>query len=631
MEKEFKKLFSGLLQEAGDKAGEGKLLVKNAIHKITGSPGKNEPATPAGISKTSSDVTSKKETTTKKSSTSKPASAFQQNLRKLKQYGNEEIVEDDASLADDILETEEASVKLSSVTVEEKKASGVNPKAHSGKTSSDKRRIEAAYAKNEAPEELSLDPLDPLSSEQTDELVDDIEAEKRKLSERIANWQQTLSDEMGYSFSATEDNVQINEVLVERLQTVLDLISGQIHQIQAKKNEQEAQKLLFDSTYETLNQEREAYRLSIEELTRQISQKHDELSKYMLRWEEDSKLWTDRKEDAEMLRQEAMRAQQQYQQSIATQVNQLESRQQTLAGLNDKMHQQKAESERTLEEIRSMKEASIATQEAYRQQIADLVGQLQVKQSELEHYMTSWDDRLLAWQKKAEELQENRQIWDTLLSSVEHQIETQQADYQRWLDQQLAALDSREKELSGKGDLALKAISAFNQDITDKHNHLVKMVEQKIQAQQTRFDEKQKQLISLADGQITVLTEKLAQTNEAYLALSKEHQRQMAETLASQPDIVTEAIWKNRLSYAVTFLPQLPVYVSSDDLSALFGGIAVHFNSPYVPPTEATIQIKWHLFNELPETEKALVRTLCKEISANYRIEFHPIVQMIAQ
>jgi hypothetical protein len=99
----------------------------------------------------------------------------------------------------------------------------------------------------------------------------------------------------------------------------------------------------------------------------------------------------------------------------------------------------------------------------------------------------------------------------------------------------------------------------------------------------------------------------------------------------NQSDVVSEAMWKNRLSYAVTFLPQLPVYVSSDDLSALFGGINIHFKSPYVPPAEATIQIKWQLFEQLPETEKQLVKTLCKEISENYRIEFHPAVQGLVQ
>ena len=107
------------------------------------------------------------------------------------------------------------------------------------------------------------------------------------------------------------------------------------------------------------------------------------------------------------------------------------------------------------------------------------------------------------------------------------------------------------------------------------------------------------------------------------------HQQQLSDILANKPDIVTESVWRNRLSYAVTFLPRLPVYVSPEDLSVLFGGIEVQFKSPYVPPAESTIQVKWQLFQKMPEKEKETITLLCREMAANYRIEFHPIVRLL--
>lgn len=645
MEKEFRKLFSGLLQDAGEKADEGKTLVKNAIHKITGAPkAETEKATPS----------SRKEPAVvkKPAQAARAPSAFKQNLQKLKQYG------DDLPEAEDVPVTtflstavdDEPKVSLSTAPKKEgMRSAGINPKATPAKQESvERNRVrQETFSPPKAQQEIKPEPFDTPLAYKMEEITEETEAEKQKLINKIANWQQALSESMGQTVSPLEEKTKHDEALVERMQAVLDLIGSQIGQIQAKKSEQEAQKLLFDSTCATLNQEREAYRHSIESLARQVSQKHEELAEYLIRWEEDSSVWTKRKAEIEQLRQGVVKEQQHYQQSISDYVGQLEDRQQTLSEYQETFVEKRQEIEKWLIEINLVTQSATETQAHYRKQIADYIEQLRNKQAELEQYISGWNSRLSDWKNQAEELQNDRQQWEKSLTEtkqvaqeIQHtvrqtqqqmaeELQRQQSSYQAWFSQQETDFETKKQALVTQKEETSQQIELLMQKMKGQQANLTQEIDQKIQAQQAYFDDKQSQLTALANQQIDLLTEQLAQSNELYLTLYREHQQQLSDILANKPDIVTESVWRNRLSYAVTFLPRLPVYVSPEDLSVLFGGIEVQFKSPYVPPAESTIQVKWQLFQKMPEKEKETITLLCREMAANYRIEFHPIVRLL--
>lgn len=483
------------------------------------------------------------------------------------------------------------------------------------------------------------------------QMREQVEEGKQALIQKISAWQQALAEgrdpeaEAEYRAgrgSVPEREVASEEELVERLQTVLDLISGQILQINVKKSEIEAQKLLFDSTCTTLYKEREEHRRQIEALATQISQKHEDLARYLTQWEEDGMMWDERKAEVMELRAQALREQQRYQQSIADYVQQLESRQKLLTEHAAKLDEQSADWDQRVDHLSALENDIEQLAEVAKQQASVHLEALNTLKSDLAGQVKTWEESFKQFGEEKETwantIAEAQALLKTGREGIEDEktrlielIADKQSLFTTWRQETTDMFNSRKAELTELGEAAINAVERVHQDIDAKQHAWEDALRQTQQQQQARFTEALAALSKQAETQINTLTAQLSESNALYLQLYREHQEHLSEAIRHDENAVTQAIWRNRLSFVVAFLPQLPAAVSTNDISLIFGGIEIEFKSPYQPPSEATIQVKWQQYATLPEAEKRTVAGLCRQIATQYKIACHPVAHSLLQ
>lgn len=92
--------------------------------------------------------------------------------------------------------------------------------------------------------------------------------------------------------------------------------------------------------------------------------------------------------------------------------------------------------------------------------------------------------------------------------------------------------------------------------------------------------------------------------------------------------LASQVEWRERFTYLLAFLPDLPNKVRHDELRLLLGGANLPaYEMPYRPPRPATIDAKRVQFLALPEAERLFITDLCILFHRHHQVAVHPPIR----